>query len=960
ELLYNLCVGGNRVFNISNLSADDQEQFYLIFKNTVQNYTGFQRIMSILTIWILNNCDQETILPSNSVDIIVEDGQKRNTSSFRGGSEDIVLIRDKFVVGAHTFEHEISHLFHSILFTRAFYCAYRNVFQLFTRSVFDSEIAVDFKEIFFPALNKRHMEEVVNEKAIIERSGAWEVKKDIKNALIKNIIDYGLLDFVFNYDMYEKAVNNFKMNHQDQEKKVTEKKVTEIVMERKPALVKAIYAIASIFNVSISENGILKLNPIWTNSEEILTIIGLLPFKIGDVCIVLQDKQNELIFKKRQLEQEVILDENANPGYRFHSQSEKGNRVKEDMLLFLENVHLFPTHYPNFNCYKVEEYPSYSLHKDIDYETKDIERTEKEKLEQKIQVCINKINEECMEQINGNNASLKEQLNKAIEYGEIDIIKAINDKLSNITDDELYQSIEKEMNKVIVTAARKGQLDVIKHFIETEPYNTNDELLMALEEAVNTTNVKIVSCLLDAITDVQEDDYKKIYRKAFSSCKFNIAQMLSRKLAPKIEKADDIEEADDIEGADNIEDEVCEEIFISTLKKLNSESATTENIDPIATMKAEPAISPEPAASSESVATMDAEPATSPEPATSSESVATMDAEPATSPEPAISPEPATSPEPAIDNSKEKIVIIKKKAKLYTENEKRKKFLKMARYIIDKKPSLVNIHLQQIFIEASCDGDLQLLKKLYKLCDDSGAPKITNETLKSALGKAVFYGQAKATKLLYELITTPVEKAKLNAPEAPDFLQQESSENGLCNSQAVDEANAIIIKELENIIKKSDTVETMREKQYNTKIFASIMKYVIDTVKIANAIVDDFWEKAFLLACTNGNYEVVEYVFFNKSSIITDDIYENALGKAEKGNTEGHVKIVKEIIQNLSTLGKEEIVERVVLKRKRHGKLSVLSSILSAKFDGKEQSASEKIQAMIEEKLLAYISNKHS
>jgi hypothetical protein len=285
-----LLVESLNFFDLSALSTEQKETVINILWENISNYSGFQRMKSVLIMrWVGTILKGEEYI-FTKIPITCE--EKESCFNCEGGKATINLEK-KELSNDHIvwfFTHEISHLFHNMIISLVSnFNHYRENIPFLTDSILADE---NLRGLLFPQLSvekldfnknpilrriKRIIELYPKEFALLKETMQKQASNIdiIKNAIIVSIeLGYGQAIFG---DSWEEC---------DISKALTPE-----------SLAKLIY-ISVFLTYKISET---QWKSIWTENEEMLTILGITPFLFAGKYIVLLDKQHETIFRFRDL-----------------------------------------------------------------------------------------------------------------------------------------------------------------------------------------------------------------------------------------------------------------------------------------------------------------------------------------------------------------------------------------------------------------------------------------------------------------------------------------------------------------------------------------------------------------------------------------------------------------------------------------------------------------------------------
>jgi ankyrin repeat protein len=268
--------------------------------------------MSMLVVGALNSDANHAFVPGFTKAKIVAINNKDNISYFNSAEKQVeihenIFDKSKSEYADHPWVilHEITHMYHYMLVEEPFYRS--NNYLSMYYGVFDSRInnfllvygvlnskRVDFSSLFFPMLAKDRMGKIVGIIGeYIRRNGLFGKIKQNKSAVteaLRTITEGGFANLVL-----PKTLSNLKVDEM----------LTEEILAR------------LIYVWGISYNG-TKI--IWTDGEEMLTIIGILPIQMEDRLYIIEDRQSEEIYKIRQKEKNESIDYGTYKGeHRFHT-----------------------------------------------------------------------------------------------------------------------------------------------------------------------------------------------------------------------------------------------------------------------------------------------------------------------------------------------------------------------------------------------------------------------------------------------------------------------------------------------------------------------------------------------------------------------------------------------------------------------------------------------------------------
>ncbi len=304
NLIIDLTIGEKRLFNVPDRDLD---KFKEILRYLLINPTGFQRVMSLLTVCVLNE-NEPHLFENNRTGIQICFEHSTGGSYFPHfhriniglGSNENPKNTAKL---ASTLNHEMNHAYHYMIGFRA-----KNADKfdawLSNFSIVNSQKS-DYINIYFPMLKKKHMKTIVDK---IKELITPEVLEYIKsNEERKNkILEYT------KHIMLKGFGNVLLTKTEDQKLKNfnSEEMFTEDFIAR------CIFLYACILKGRDSSD---KSDLLWTDAEEKTTIQGNNVVLIGEEShIEIEDRQNENIFKVRESRSNDQGIKGAQYGYRLH------------------------------------------------------------------------------------------------------------------------------------------------------------------------------------------------------------------------------------------------------------------------------------------------------------------------------------------------------------------------------------------------------------------------------------------------------------------------------------------------------------------------------------------------------------------------------------------------------------------------------------------------------------------
>ncbi|GHT94094.1 hypothetical protein FACS1894122_10380 [Alphaproteobacteria bacterium] len=249
--------------------VEAKEKFKEHLLEMLGTYSGFQRIMSLLAINLLNS-------GTKKMKVVLGDRNLFKAYKFGMNNNALILTPITFFSannrGNSSILHEITHAYHNEI------SSFFGIPELFVKStslaihtILNSRNA-NLIELFFPLLNAKKMDsavekigECINLENIL---GNAQSKKEIES-MLKAIIDCGFASVVISPKAIEEGL-----------------KIEDLINRNSENIIaKIIY----VYVICLQD----KTSSIWTNAEEILTICGLLPFTIGGQLYFVEDRQNQ-------------------------------------------------------------------------------------------------------------------------------------------------------------------------------------------------------------------------------------------------------------------------------------------------------------------------------------------------------------------------------------------------------------------------------------------------------------------------------------------------------------------------------------------------------------------------------------------------------------------------------------------------------------------------------------------
>ncbi len=337
-----------RIQQLTAQIAELTRQAKKLLAETLKNYTGFQRIASLLILNILNNIEQYKI-----TDITKKISINAGNAAFNRILMTIFIPLDftdtKITKRSISFIHEVGHAYHHLLMN---YDTTEDTIHtpLETFSIINSQ-AADFTTLFYPALSTQNFKNTVDNLApIIKNIVDFDsIKKDINNHTNNNAsfrlrssdIIVKLFEHLILAGFGNKIFDTLSPDNIDSIS------IDDIFNEN--TIAKAIY-IASMYirkglidntyqyskegqNFIFDEDELAE--SIWDGPKEMLTMIGIVPYLLNGETFAIIDKQNEFIAKKRTIASGDSSNEQNLGVFRHH---EVGRESKKGLYTILKAI----------------------------------------------------------------------------------------------------------------------------------------------------------------------------------------------------------------------------------------------------------------------------------------------------------------------------------------------------------------------------------------------------------------------------------------------------------------------------------------------------------------------------------------------------------------------------------------------------------------------------------------------
>lgn len=300
DLLVKLCLktkknGESRLFDISNLTEEDKGFFAGMLKEMLKSKTGFQRIMGLLSIGIINNSRENIKITFDKKEITSYHPCHRrininlSKSESLYGPNNLISSEEKC---SESLLHESTHAYHHMIGYHS------NIFYMtkWFSSFSVLNAPVNLISEFFPMLLPNNMNEVINR--ISRYIEGKQIDEEQKLTWIYYIMCNGFGSLLF--DEFPTNMDDLKI---------------EVLSQQKDFLAKCVYitaCLSPIWNKDWDDLGVETEGDFaWTNQEERLTIRGSDFFLVGNDCCMVEDRQNEQIYAMRSSQKSV------NPQYFY-------------------------------------------------------------------------------------------------------------------------------------------------------------------------------------------------------------------------------------------------------------------------------------------------------------------------------------------------------------------------------------------------------------------------------------------------------------------------------------------------------------------------------------------------------------------------------------------------------------------------------------------------------------------
>ncbi|MDR3180109.1 MAG: ankyrin repeat domain-containing protein [Holosporaceae bacterium] len=314
NMFIDLCMGKDAVFDITPLDAENQKLFRTRIEEMLQNYSGFQRICSILAMKLINTImSRGATGASINIETINKYDSKENKILLTSDTLSGKYIRNYYEPNSKgenfaTIYHEITHFFHYMvsnnLMSTQIIENKNKLLPMVIYNICNSKSSL--QDLFFPTLSGDKMKNIVEK---IKKN--LEVSKEFVNFeeeiyyIYKRAVDAGFGNLLF----------------EDSE-------IDTLTLEKlcdTERLAKAIFIISTcIVELENDSYNFYKKwdscgQTVWSKPEEIFTIIGIVPlFVNGNETYILEDRQNEEVYAIREEEGKFQSNEEIRK-FRYHA-----------------------------------------------------------------------------------------------------------------------------------------------------------------------------------------------------------------------------------------------------------------------------------------------------------------------------------------------------------------------------------------------------------------------------------------------------------------------------------------------------------------------------------------------------------------------------------------------------------------------------------------------------------------
>ncbi|GHU13698.1 hypothetical protein FACS189449_09380 [Alphaproteobacteria bacterium] len=294
------------LFDLSELEENYRVGFEKQLLLILKNYTGFQRIMSMLAVGILNSTQHAFVQDFNNIAVVVDDEEGNSFSE-----ADRILRLKKCVFEGDDFRilHESTHAYHYMVLGSLDLSACKSAYPVL---VSDN---ADLLKFFYPMLAEEKIDKATKE--IVKWLDTFSVD-DLRSLALKiplepfkPVVNAGLGNLVFSNGNVD--IKNTLSKEQ---------------------LAKAIYVCYSSL-ILVGTN----LENIWEDCEEMLTMTGLAPITDGYNTYLVEDRQNEEIYRTKQ-QGNLKNDEGRYSQFTFHAGNHETRLIISNIATALSFFHV--------------------------------------------------------------------------------------------------------------------------------------------------------------------------------------------------------------------------------------------------------------------------------------------------------------------------------------------------------------------------------------------------------------------------------------------------------------------------------------------------------------------------------------------------------------------------------------------------------------------------------------------
>lgn len=309
------------------LFPGDRDTFKSMLREVLRNSTGFQRVMSLLGGSIIGK-DPKCPFASSSFSSLKIYFTCRSSSFTQEENRININMNDDRSEFDWTILHEISHAYHYIVG-----CVVpRNNDEWFVNfSVLNSE-PINFIDQFYPVLNSKNMRilPIFGERYRYEEDSVYTTESLLKIA--QRAIKYGFGNVLFDSVEHNSASSSSHNN-------------------------RFLSRYNHLKNYVLPDEEDIKnkyKDQVWNTTEEMLTMQGIVPFMVNGKCIILEDRQNEHIFRNRKDAKEVKTEKQLEDDtYRVHTSNNARYSIGASSSLSFLGIYFGV----DWNALKLDYYP---------------------------------------------------------------------------------------------------------------------------------------------------------------------------------------------------------------------------------------------------------------------------------------------------------------------------------------------------------------------------------------------------------------------------------------------------------------------------------------------------------------------------------------------------------------------------------------------------------------------------